>query len=147
MGSRGQRSNTKPIKQDFGNLSKKEKAFLESYVFAGHNVDRVSNNYLETNTVSSDGDHIILRVGGAHFRDTPYGQALHVTADKVVYIKDWQVSTDRDGYRVVALSKKYWNVKPSKVIKDELTGASEKNTKWETWKQSAKKQKSVFWRL
>lgn len=147
MGSRGQRSNTKPIKQDFGKLSKKEKAFLESYVFAGHDVDRISNSYLEASSVSRDGDHIILRVGDAHLRPTPYGQALHVTADKVVYVKDWQVSTDRSGNQVVALSKKYWNVRPSNVIRDELTGASEKNTKWETWKQSAKKQKSVLWRL
>lgn len=114
-------------------------------IFDGLHVERKSNKYLTMDRVSKDGEKIVVNVAGEHLRKTPYGQALILDDNHVVYLKDFNVSINYFGNEVM-LNKKYWKVTERPGYSNEF-GENKANYSFSTWAKAAKAQKKtkVMW--
>lgn len=93
------------------------------------------------NRVSEDQKKIVVKVGAEHLKATKYGYALILDDTHVVFIKDWQVSSNYYGNEVL-LQEEFFNVKEWGNF-DEF-GDCKENLNFATWLEAAKEQEALI---
>lgn len=134
------RNSTKERGKKVKSISKKAKEFND-YRFSGLNWFQKTNNYLSMDRVSEDEKKIVVKVAAEHIKPTKYGYALILDDTHVVFIKDWQVSSNYYGNEVL-LQEEFFNVKEWGNF-DEF-GDCEENLNFATWLEAAKEQEALI---
>lgn len=120
------------------NISSKKSDFND-FRFEGLNWKQYSNNYLTMNRVSHEETKIIVKVVDSHLKETKYGYALILDRTHVVFLKNWQVSSNYYGNEVL-LQKDFFQVKEWGDF-DEFDNEPE-NLIFENWLEVAKEQEA-----
>lgn len=142
-GTRGGQSKEPVSKERFerslkksDNSSYKDEDLSKSKTFEGLRPVRETNKYITMNRVSEDKKKIIVNVADSHLRSTPYGYALILDDNHVVYLKDFAVNKNYYGNEVL-INKDYFKVVERKGYSDEF-GENKKNLSYDTWLKTAK---------
>lgn len=130
-------------------LSNRKQEF-NNYRFAGLNPKQGSNNYLTMNRVSEDGNKIVIRCSLDLLQPTKYGYAFILDAKHVVFIKDWQVSSNWFGNEVM-LDRNYYTIKEWGDHSADFEAKDEEDMSFDYYKQVALNQASISlpvkWRI
>lgn len=120
------------------NISSKKSDFND-FRFKDLNWKQYSNNYLTMNRVSHEETKIVVKVADSHLKETKYGYALILDRTHVVFLKNWQVSSNYYGNEVL-LQKDFFQVKEWGDF-DEFDNEPE-NLIFENWLEVAKEQEA-----
>lgn len=113
------------------------KSFNE-FRFEGLNYHSWSNKYYTMSRVNDDETKIVVKVADVHLLKTQYGYGLILDASHVVWLKDWQVSSNYYGNEVL-LNKDFFNVKEWGDFSNNFMDEPEHCT-WEHYLSVAKEQ-------
>lgn len=69
--------------------------------------------YLLGSHVSADGNNVVIKIAPSHVIPTRFGYAIIVDANRVVFIKEWQVwgTSFKDGSYIVSFNRQFYQVK------------------------------------
>ena len=118
-----------------------KKTEFNDYRFSGLHYINASNKYLTMQRVSDDENKIVVKVADSHLQRTKYGYALILNFNHVVFIKDWQVSSNYYGNEVL-LTREYFKVKEWGEFPDMCADPGENET-FDEWLEVAKEQSYI----
>lgn len=113
------------------------KTNFNEFRFSGLNMKDMSNKYFTMERVSDDETKIVVKVSDSHLVKTKYGYALILNCNHVVFLKEWQVSSNYFGNEVL-MTKEYFNVKEWGSFDD--FDNDDANLSWDSWLSTAKEQ-------
>lgn len=120
-----------------------KKTDFNDYRFSGLHYINASNKYLTMQRVSDDNNKIVVKVADSHLQRTKYGYALILDYNHVVFIKDWQVSSNYYGNEVL-LTREYFKVKEWGEFDDFGAADDESELTFEHWLEVAKEQSYII---
>lgn len=116
------------------------RAEFDIFRFGDLNFTSASNKYWTMDRVSEDENKIVVRVGDSHLVKTKFGYALILDNTHVVFIKDWQVSSNYFGNEVL-LTREYCEVK--EWGNHEEFDEDKENLLFDTWLAVAREQDAL----
>lgn len=120
-----------------------KKANFNEFRFDGLHYISASNKYLTMQRVSDNEDKIVVKVADSHLKRTKYGYALILDYNHVVFIKDWQVSSNYYGNEVL-LTREYFKVKEWGEFDDFGEVDDENELTYDYWLEIAKDQSFII---
>lgn len=97
--------------------------------------------YVTMDRVNADETKLIIRVVPEQIFKTQYGYGVHLNANFVLFLKEWQVDINMYGCEIM-LTKEYFKPKEFGFSKRFSDSKWDSLLKWETWVKIAKLQDS-----